>query len=106
MSKDARRTTAEGPTGPISTVPHQNVRTVLELERSELNRRSLIERLTDAVSAGVSSHGFVILHVVWFASWIAANQMVTTPFDVSPAPCPAHSPLAASGNRRTNEQAN
>ena len=57
---------------------------VLELERSELDRRSGIERLTDSVSAGVSSHGFVLLHVLWFAIWIAANRLSAKPFDPYP----------------------
>lgn len=82
--KHAPRTTAAGSTGPVRTVPHQNVRAVLELDRSELSRRSGLERFTDAVSAGVSSHGFVVLHVVWFASWIAANRLLATPFDPYP----------------------
>ena len=83
-AKHAHRTTGGETTEPASTVPHRNVRAVLELERSELNRRSAIQRLTDAVSAGVSSHGFVVLHVVWFASWIAANRLLARPFDPYP----------------------
>jgi uncharacterized membrane protein len=80
---DARRAAA-GETRSDSTAPHRNVRTVLEIERSELNRRSAIERLTDAVSAGVSSHAFVVLHAMWFAGWIAANRLLATPFDPYP----------------------
>jgi uncharacterized membrane protein len=82
--RHAQWTTAGDTTGPASTVPHQNVRAVLELERSELDRRSRIERLTDAVSAGVSSHGFVVLHVVWFAVWIAVNRLSARPLDPYP----------------------
>jgi uncharacterized membrane protein len=80
----AQQRTTAGDTGPASSAPHQNVRAVLELERSEMDRRSRIERLTDAVSAGVSSHGFVLLHVVWFAIWIAANRLSARPFDPYP----------------------
>jgi uncharacterized membrane protein len=68
----------------VTNPPARNVRAVAKLEREELNQRSTLDRWTDRISAGVSSKGFVILHVVWFAVWIGVNRRLSTPFDVYP----------------------
>jgi uncharacterized membrane protein len=64
--------------------PARNVRAIVERERAELRRRSVVERLTDRVSGGVSSNGFVIVHIAWFVLWIVANRMLSQPCDAYP----------------------
>jgi uncharacterized membrane protein len=48
-------------------------------------RRSPVEQLADALTRLASSTGFLALHVVWFAGWVAWNALLAPdPFDPFP----------------------
>ena len=50
-----------------------NIERIAEIEKQFLERRSIVERVGDAIADFVGSTAFVIFHVIWFASWIAVN---------------------------------
>jgi len=54
--------------------PHlKNIREILKLE-TEGNHRSLFDRLADAVSRVAGGLLFFVVHILWFAVWIAINR--------------------------------
>ena len=56
----------------------------MELERQTRDKRSHLERLTDAVSNLASSTAFIVSHLVWFAVWIGVNSLGRATFDRYP----------------------
>ena len=48
----------------------------MSLERQTLERRSLLHRCSDRVSALATSPAFIVVHVVWFAIWIGVNALI------------------------------
>jgi uncharacterized membrane protein len=61
-----------------------NIRAVVDMERQTRRERTALERLTDLVSAAVSSTGFILFHFAWFFSWIAFNVAASRRFDPFP----------------------
>ena len=57
---------AEHPVGP-------NVQAVAKLERGVLDRQTMAERVTAAITRAAGSATFIAVHVVWFATWIVLN---------------------------------
>ena len=56
-------------------------------EEDFLHRRTLAERVGDALGAGIGSLWFVCFHACWIAAWIAWNLVQGTHhFDPSPFP--------------------
>ena len=53
-----------------------NIERIAEMEKKSLDRRTMVERIGDAIADFVGSTTFVILHVIWFAAWIAINRSV------------------------------
>jgi uncharacterized membrane protein len=49
------------------------IETVARLEREFLETRTRVERVADAIGSFAGSIQFVILHLVWFALWVAIN---------------------------------
>ena len=62
----------------------KNIHAVIALERDTRRERTILERLTDLVSAAASSPGFIVFHIVWFGLWIAFNISSNRPFDPFP----------------------
>jgi uncharacterized membrane protein len=57
-----------------AATPHlKNIREILELE-TEGNHRSLFDRLADVVSRVAGGLSFFLVHILWFAVWIAVNR--------------------------------
>ena len=54
------------------------------LERDTRDRRSVLERVTDAVSGLASSPTFIVAHVLWFAVWVGINSLGRATFDRYP----------------------
>lgn len=50
-----------------------NIRTVAEMEAEFLRGRSASEQLSDKIADFAGSLKFVMIHVVWFTSWILIN---------------------------------
>jgi uncharacterized membrane protein len=61
-----------------------NVRAVIALERETLGDRTLLQRVTDSVTAAVSSPAFIVAHLAWFAFWVGINTFVAREFDPYP----------------------
>jgi uncharacterized membrane protein len=51
----------------------RNIRAIAELERRAVHERTLIERMTDAITHRTGSPGFVAAQIVFFTSWIWWN---------------------------------
>jgi uncharacterized membrane protein len=62
----------------------KNVAAVSQLEQRERLRRTPIESAIDRVGIWAGHPSFPLLHVAWFASWIAFNVWSTRPFDPYP----------------------
>jgi uncharacterized membrane protein len=52
----------------------RNVREISRLERESLGDPSPLDRITDLVSRLASGAAFIVIHVIWFASWIIVNS--------------------------------
>jgi uncharacterized membrane protein len=70
---------------PASTT-HRNIRTICDLEKAALAKRSLSARIGDVIANQAGKMWFIILHLIWFAIWIALNAQsrVTATFDPFP----------------------
>jgi uncharacterized membrane protein len=55
------------------TMVRENIETVVRMENAALERRSAADRTADAIATFTGTIGFVLLHVVWFGLWAAAN---------------------------------
>jgi len=62
----------------------RNVRTVAALEEATSNERTTLDRLSDLISRFAGGPWFVIVHVLWFASWIAFSAWSSHAFDPWP----------------------
>jgi uncharacterized membrane protein len=66
----------------------RNIKSIADLEKEFLSRRSLVDRVSDRITAFAGSITFVILHVVWFAAWVLCNRGLEAagriPFDPYP----------------------
>lgn len=51
----------------------ENIQTIIELEESKQRRRSLSDRLADAIASFAGTVVFVVLHLIWFGLWAAIN---------------------------------
>ena len=82
------------PTIPLPDQPHaepaltepatQNIAAIAALERAALHERSMLDRVTDAVTSAAGSASFLVLHAVWFGGWITFNLVHERPFDPFP----------------------
>jgi len=70
----------------LASILERNIRTVIAQRERLTRRRSLQERLADAITDFSGHMGFVYLHVVWFAGWISWNlgAFGAKPFDPFP----------------------
>jgi uncharacterized membrane protein len=88
--KAAAQGVAEQSTGaPASNVVLHNIRAICELEQKALDQRSVGERIGDAVSRHAGRVWFIVLHFIWFATWITLNAGLvpgTPQFDPYPFP--------------------
>src|SRR4051812_19063720 len=57
----------------------RNIQALLDRQAEEMKRRTLPERLADAITAFAGSMKFVVLHLLLFGGWIVAN-VPGTPF--------------------------
>jgi uncharacterized membrane protein len=51
----------------------RNVRAICELEAAALARRSLSARVGDVIAIHAGRMWFIVVHMTWFAIWIALN---------------------------------
>jgi uncharacterized membrane protein len=67
----------------LARVVERNIRTLLEQRRVEERRRSLQDRIADAITGFTGSMRFVYLHLILYGLWIAINlgALPIKPFD-------------------------
>jgi uncharacterized membrane protein len=56
-----------------SRVARGNIRAIARLENEALHQRSVTDRISDAITRFAGSGVFILVHIVWFAIWIAVN---------------------------------
>ena len=62
----------------------RNVQAVAQLAKREARHRSTFARLCDRVTYSAGTTWSLIIHGVWFSSWIAMNALSPRPFDPFP----------------------
>ena len=65
----------------------ENIEAIKNWERAAVHQRSRLEQLSDAITKVAASAPVLIVHVLWFASWILANLSLipgVAPFDPFP----------------------
>ena len=55
----------------------QNIEAILELEKQNVQNRSIAEHIADKVTTFAGSAPFIILHIIWFGVWVLINTGVT-----------------------------
>ena len=50
-----------------------NINTVIRLEEESRKDRTTADRISDVIAGFVGSMPFVVLHLIWFGIWVAAN---------------------------------
>ena len=51
----------------------ENINTILVWERAALHHRSSAERASDRITRAAGSGSILVLHILWFAVWLAIN---------------------------------
>jgi uncharacterized membrane protein len=70
-----------------ANITRDNVKRIAQLEEAALHQRTLSDRVGDRVSRHAGSGKFVVLHIVWFLTWLAINTGLFSgirPFDPYP----------------------
>jgi uncharacterized membrane protein len=67
-----------------TTAELKNIQAIIALERDTRTKRSVLERVTDAVSNLAGSPAFIVIHIVWFALWLGFNSFGSEKFDPYP----------------------
>jgi len=62
----------------------RNIRAIAEIEAKGHRRRGRLERASDYVTRFAGSPWFVLLHLLWFATWIGVNAVSAHPLDPYP----------------------
>jgi uncharacterized membrane protein len=72
----------------MNTHPTQkNIQTIVTLEHDALQKRSLAESVSDALTGAIGSIASIVFHGVWFTGWILVNSGTVSgiePFDPFP----------------------
>lgn len=53
-----------------------NIETVTRLEEAILSKRTLSDRVADAIAAFCGSMAFVWVHIIWFGAWVVGNTIL------------------------------
>ena len=79
----ARGRRSSGDSRPLAGVVDRNIRALVEREREQVRRRSLQNRIADAITRFAGSMRFVYLHLLLYGCWIALNLgwLPIRPFD-------------------------
>jgi uncharacterized membrane protein len=72
----------------LSEVTRRNVEIIAQLEDAANAQRTRTDRIADAISRFVGSMGFVYIHVIWFAGWIAMSSLPFIPAEWKIDPFP------------------
>ena len=90
MSQRAGRTPPAEPDGNPPADPRvaadENIRAVAQLQEQAAQRRTVVQRVSDSVSAFASRDSTIIGHIVVFAIWIVVNARLLPIRPVDPYP--------------------
>ena len=71
----------------VEQLTEQNVAAVVEMEHAAKAQRSAADRVADFITGFCGTMTYVIVHVIWYASWILWNTVFSPePFDPFPFP--------------------
>jgi len=59
----------------VEDVVQQNIDTIVQLDKTVRARRTVLDRVVDAITAFCGSLSFVGAHIVWFGVWIGASRV-------------------------------
>ena len=70
----------------VNRVISRNIGTIIQHRREQIAKRSLQERIANAITDFSGTMAFVYIHVAWFAAWILLNtgRLGIEPFDPFP----------------------
>jgi uncharacterized membrane protein len=54
----------------------ENIESVAGIEKELTKQRSLVDRISERITAFVGSMTFVLVHVLWFIGWVVVNRVV------------------------------
>lgn len=57
-----------------SPLAQDNIAAICALEEEALSKRTLSDRISDAIANFVGSIPFVVVHLIWFIVWVAVNM--------------------------------
>ena len=57
----------------LSAVIERNIRTIIQLRQKAASKRSLQDRIADAITSFSGRMAFAYVHILWFAVWILLN---------------------------------
>lgn len=57
----------------IRSTTEQNIDTIIQIEEQSQKKRSVGDKLSDAIATFVGSISFVVLQLVWFGVWVFLN---------------------------------
>ena len=52
----------------------KNIETILEMEKQNVQSRSVAEHIADKITTYAGSAPFIIIHIIWFGGWILVNS--------------------------------
>jgi uncharacterized membrane protein len=70
----------------VEELTQENVEKVLALERGAKANCSVSDRIAERITRFCGSMSFVVLHVLWYGSWIAANVLLPDSSRFDPYP--------------------
>lgn len=73
MTLKAQPNNEDAETPLLCDVIERNIRTIIDLRREAASRRSLEDRVSDAITNVSGRMVFVYFHVLWFGLWIVLN---------------------------------
>jgi uncharacterized membrane protein len=61
----------------MADVIEENICTIVELRRTEEQKKSPQDKVADAITAFSGSMWFIYIHVIWFGGWVLINTGLT-----------------------------
>ena len=87
LTKEKHESEKNNAANSTSRAAKRNVKVIAQLENTALHERSLMSRISDAITRFAGSGIFVVLHVAWFTFWLVMNTgeiAGVKPFDPFP----------------------
>ena len=75
---------AEAETKDLEKEIEKNIKAIAKIEEAQRDKRTVGEKISEAIAAFCGSMVFVYVHVVWFGVWIGVNVVPQFQFDPFP----------------------